>query len=143
MSQVIGVRIQHYLRLQYKEKGQLQQARQQILQTVRKVRQKVSYERSLVVLLPETYTHQSTDTSHVPCRFYPLGQCQAGNTCAFKHTTERMDAQCRYFLKVKFGNSSKEAFMSLTHDKGELQIRCKMCSSTRPSQWSDSEYPQQ
>ena len=51
--------------------------------------------------LPQLTNPNRIDTSHVPCRFYPLGQCQAGNTCAFKHTVERMDAQCRYFIKVE------------------------------------------
>ena len=61
---------------------------------------KSQYDRPWVIPTTDSYKYSYSDTSHVPCRFFPLGQCQAGSTCPFKHTTDRMDAQCKYFLKV-------------------------------------------
>ena len=42
------------------------------------------------------------DTSHVPCKFFRLGQCQAGKACPFSHSTDlsSVDTPCKYFAKV-------------------------------------------
>lgn len=53
-----------------------------------------------------SHTDQSIDTSHVPCKFFRQGACQAGNACPFSHdlgnATENI---CKYFAKgnCKFG----------------------------------------
>lgn len=41
------------------------------------------------------------DTSHVPCKFFRQGACQAGNACPFSHDLS-MAAEnvCKYFAKV-------------------------------------------
>lgn len=47
------------------------------------------------------------DLSHVPCKFFRQGACQAGNSCPFSHATDvSLDSQpCKYFQKgnCKFG----------------------------------------
>ena len=42
------------------------------------------------------------DTSHVPCKFFRTGQCQAGKACPFSHSTDvsTVDTPCKYFAKV-------------------------------------------
>ncbi|KAF1830936.1 hypothetical protein BDW02DRAFT_601258 [Decorospora gaudefroyi] len=49
----------------------------------------------------------SKNTSHVPCKFYRQGACQAGKACPFLHSDEPMTerAPCKYFTKgnCKFG----------------------------------------
>ena len=41
------------------------------------------------------------NTSHVPCKFFRLGQCQAGKACPFSHALDNTgDEICRYFQKV-------------------------------------------
>ena len=42
------------------------------------------------------------DTSHVPCKFFRSGQCQAGKACPFSHSTDvsTADTPCKYFAKV-------------------------------------------
>jgi hypothetical protein len=42
------------------------------------------------------------DTSHVPCKFYRQGACQAGKACPFLHSDEPVTerAPCKYFTKV-------------------------------------------
>ncbi|KAF2435997.1 hypothetical protein EJ08DRAFT_667416 [Tothia fuscella] len=44
------------------------------------------------------------NTSHVPCKFFRQGTCQAGKACPFLHSAESM-APCKYFQKgnCKFG----------------------------------------
>lgn len=44
----------------------------------------------------------SLDTSHVPCKFFRSGQCQAGKACPFSHSTDisTVDTPCKYFAKV-------------------------------------------
>ena len=41
-------------------------------------------------------------TSHVPCKFYRQGACQAGKACPFLHSDEPITerAPCKYFTKV-------------------------------------------
>lgn len=43
------------------------------------------------------------DTSHVPCKFFRSGQCQAGKACPFSHSTDisTADTPCKYFAKVQ------------------------------------------
>lgn len=43
------------------------------------------------------------DTSHVPCKFFRSGQCQAGKACPFSHSTDvsTVDTPCKYFAKVR------------------------------------------
>ncbi|KAF2878082.1 hypothetical protein BDV95DRAFT_480378 [Massariosphaeria phaeospora] len=49
----------------------------------------------------------SKSTSHVPCKFYRQGACQAGKACPFLHSNEPFAerAPCKYFTKgnCKFG----------------------------------------
>ena len=42
------------------------------------------------------------DTSHVPCKFFKVGQCQAGKACPFSHSTDtsKFETPCKYFAKV-------------------------------------------
>ena len=40
------------------------------------------------------------DTSHVPCKFFRQGTCQAGNTCPFSHDVAQ-ETVCKYFAKVR------------------------------------------
>lgn len=58
------------------------------------------------------------DTSHVPCKFYLQGQCQAGRMCPFSHDLESTTrpAPCKYFAKghCKFG--TKCALLHVTPD---------------------------
>jgi hypothetical protein len=43
------------------------------------------------------------NTSHVPCKFYRQGACQAGKACPFLHSDEPLTerAPCKYFTKVR------------------------------------------
>lgn len=46
------------------------------------------------------------NTSHVPCKFFRQGQCQAGNSCPFSHDlAAAAENICKYFAKgnCKFG----------------------------------------
>lgn len=47
------------------------------------------------------------DTSHVPCKFFRSGQCQAGKACPFSHSTDvsTADTPCKYFAKVRGAES--------------------------------------
>jgi hypothetical protein len=41
------------------------------------------------------------DTSHVPCKFFRQGTCQAGKACPFSHDlASTTDNICKYFSKV-------------------------------------------
>ena len=72
------------------------------------------------------------NTSHVPCKFFRLGQCQAGKACPFSHTLDTSnDEVCRYFQKV--GISSPKALRRILTRTGKLQIRTKVCPGTYPS----------
>ena len=42
----------------------------------------------------------ATDTKHVPCKFFRLGQCSAGDTCPYSHNLEASIQPCQYFLNV-------------------------------------------
>ncbi|KAI4281223.1 MAG: hypothetical protein L6R38_003852 [Xanthoria sp. 2 TBL-2021] len=54
------------------------------------------------------------NTSHVPCKFFRLGQCQAGKACPFSHSTDvsSIDTPCKYFAK---GNCKFGAKCALAH----------------------------
>ncbi|ODQ79745.1 hypothetical protein BABINDRAFT_27675, partial [Babjeviella inositovora NRRL Y-12698] len=45
--------------------------------------------------------------SHVPCKFFRQGACQAGNACPFSHTLDTTveTSPCKYFQKgnCRFG----------------------------------------
>ncbi|ODV97370.1 hypothetical protein PACTADRAFT_20210, partial [Pachysolen tannophilus NRRL Y-2460] len=45
--------------------------------------------------------------SHVPCKFFRQGACQAGSSCPFSHSMDSVSEQtpCKYFQKgnCKFG----------------------------------------
>ncbi|VEU19906.1 DEKNAAC100243 [Brettanomyces naardenensis] len=49
----------------------------------------------------------SKNLSHVPCKFFRQGACQAGDSCPFSHATDAASEfqPCKYFLKgnCKFG----------------------------------------
>ncbi|QIW96329.1 hypothetical protein AMS68_001847 [Peltaster fructicola] len=61
---------------------------------------------------------KNKNTSHVPCKFYLSGQCQAGRMCPFSHDLESTTrpAPCKYFAKghCKFG--AKCALLHITPD---------------------------
>ena len=61
--------------------------------------QRVSLYRSTVISALTTFT---LDTSHVPCKFFKVGQCQAGKACPFSHSTDssKFEQPCKYFSKV-------------------------------------------
>lgn len=43
------------------------------------------------------------DTSHVPCKFFRQGACQAGAACPFSHDLgAAAENVCKYFAKVRF-----------------------------------------
>lgn len=48
------------------------------------------------------------DTSHVPCKFFRSGLCQAGKACPFSHSTDisTVDTPCKYFAKVGISDKS-------------------------------------
>ncbi|KAJ9648695.1 hypothetical protein H2199_000608 [Coniosporium tulheliwenetii] len=54
------------------------------------------------------------NTSHVPCKFFRQGACQAGKACPFMHSTEPSTdvAPCKYFQK---GNCKFGAKCALAH----------------------------
>lgn len=62
--------------------------------------------------------------SHVPCKFFKQGACQAGNSCPFSHTMDPVDqAPCKYFQKgnCKFG--SKCALAHILPDGRRVNTR--------------------
>ncbi|KAK9457485.1 hypothetical protein V1511DRAFT_455303 [Dipodascopsis uninucleata] len=56
----------------------------------------------------------SKNLSHVPCKFFRQGTCQAGNTCPFSHSMDSQleQAPCKYFQK---GNCKFGAKCALAH----------------------------
>lgn len=55
------------------------------------------------ISLRRALTHPNLDTSHVPCKFFRAGGCQAGKACPFSHSTDlsTVDTPCKYFSKVR------------------------------------------
>ena len=51
------------------------------------------------------------DTSHVPCKFFKQGQCQAGAACPFSHSLDvsKFETPCKYFSKVRAPNPIRRA----------------------------------
>jgi len=46
-------------------------------------------------------TDTTKDTSHVPCKFFRQGACQAGAACPFSHDiSSAAETVCKYFAKV-------------------------------------------
>ncbi|KAK9370901.1 hypothetical protein V1509DRAFT_651116 [Lipomyces kononenkoae] len=78
----------------------------------------------------------SKNLSHVPCKFFRQGTCQAGNTCPFSHSMDSQleQAPCKYFQKgnCKFGAKCALAHIlpdgrrvnhrSLSQNYGPLQL---------------------
>ena len=61
------------------------------------------------------------NTSHVPCKFFKLGQCQAGKACPFSHALDNTgDEICRYFQKVS--SMSRRHYEGRLKNLGELQV---------------------
>lgn len=49
-----------------------------------------------------TEANEQEDTSHVPCKFFRQGACQAGKACPFSHDLASVtDNVCKYFAKVR------------------------------------------
>ena len=74
------------------------------------------------------------NTSHVPCKFYRQGQCQAGKACPFSHDLNiSTDEVCRYFQKVSppcmKSHDHRTVELSPT---GQLQIRSKVRFGSLP-----------
>jgi hypothetical protein len=62
------------------------------------------------------------DTSHVPCKFYRQGACQAGKACPFLHSDEPITerAPCKYFTKV--AHPRTPARQLLTHRRATASL---------------------
>ena len=82
------------------------------------------------------------DTSHVPCKFFKIGQCQAGKACPFLHSTDtsKFETPCKYFAKVwpiavSIGVPRSRAKSTL----GKLQVRTKMRSPAYTSERTSRE----
>ncbi|ONH73140.1 Zinc finger protein LEE1, partial [Pichia kudriavzevii] len=67
----------------------------------------VRFDNTLSYKLIQLTNARSLDLSHVPCKFFRQGACQAGNSCPFSHATDSSSSlqPCKYFLKgnCKFG----------------------------------------
>lgn len=86
-------------------------------------------------------TVPSLDTSHVPCKFFRSGQCQAGKACPFSHSidTTSVDTPCKYFAKVGRAPSlTTLGLEGMLKRLGKLQIRCKMCFGSYFAQRKES-----
>ena len=70
------------------------------------------------------------DTSHVPCKFYRQGTCQAGSACPFSHAVDNRGEPppCKYFAKVDI---TKHVPTKLTYE-GKLQIWTEMRQPPHP-----------
>lgn len=58
----------------------------------------------------------ATGTSHVPCKFYRQGACQAGKACPFLHSDEPVTerAPCKYFTKASILGLTLDLTLDLT-----------------------------
>ncbi|AOA64984.1 Zinc finger protein [Komagataella phaffii CBS 7435] len=67
----------------------------------------------------------SRNLSHVPCKFYRQGACQAGSSCPFSHTLTQTSqaATCKYFQKgtCKFG--SKCALVHISPEGKKVNLK--------------------
>lgn len=53
---------------------------------------------------------QAKDLSHVPCKFFRQGQCQAGAACPFSHDYDHSEQPCKYFSKVSLAPESSHEY---------------------------------
>jgi hypothetical protein len=62
--------------------------------------------KKLDIVYRGTFTDETlwSDTSHVPCKFFRQGTCQAGKACPFSHATDNTTdlTPCKYFAKVAY-----------------------------------------
>lgn len=78
------------------------------------------------------------DTSHVPCKFFRQGACQAGNACPFSHDLgAASETICKYFAKVRHIVPSPlcPPAPPTNHclcDLGKLQVWSQMRKHSRP-----------
>lgn len=105
------------------------------------------------------------DTSHVPCKFFRQGACQAGNACPFSHDLgTSAETVCKYFAKVRETIAPHEGAHKrrlrrrryesrctpglfrivingctlgqwLTPQPGQLQVWPQVCQHPRPPRW--------
>ncbi|CAI4835510.1 BTE_collapsed_G0055840.mRNA.1.CDS.1 [Saccharomyces cerevisiae] len=67
------------------------------------------------LLITKNNSQQQKDYSHVPCKFFKMGNCQAGSSCPFSHSPDIISSAnnlpCKYFAKgnCKFGNKCVNA----------------------------------
>ncbi|EJS41376.1 lee1p [Saccharomyces arboricola H-6] len=67
------------------------------------------------LLITKSNSQQQKDYSHVPCKFFKMGNCQAGSSCPFSHSPDIISSAnnlpCKYFAKgnCKFGNKCVNA----------------------------------
>lgn len=73
------------------------------------------------------------DTSHVPCKFFRTGECQAGRACPFSHNLDTPEQPCRYFAKVRDHCHWPHLRASKTdlQTAGDMQVWRPMCSGSR------------
>ena len=87
-----------------------------------------------------------SDTSHVPCKFFKQGQCQAGSACPFSHSLDasKFEQPCKYFSKVRrvlraYTNSwfRSVCVHALTEIRGiaSLVRNAPCCTSCRMAAW--------
>lgn len=84
------------------------------------------------LLITKNNTQQQKDYSHVPCKFFKMGNCQAGPSCPFSHSPDIINSAnnlpCKYFAKgnCKFGNKCVNAHIlpngSRMNSKGPIEI---------------------
>lgn len=76
------------------------------------------------------------DTSHVPCKFYRQGACQAGKACPFLHSDEPLTerAPCKYFTKVRRALGPRPSHIVLITHPGKLQVWPEMRPRPHPPQ---------
>lgn len=80
-----------------------------------------------------------SDTSHVPCKFFRSGQCQAGKACPFSHSTDvsTVDTPCKYFSKVcPMLSQSRANVSSRRHHRRQLiWLARAIVNSAQSARW--------
>ena len=76
-----------------------------------------------------------TDTSHVPCKFFRQGTCQAGKACPFSHDLgSASETICKYFAKVRSAVYIQLGCCAPRHDLNKLidglSVRSSLASRT-------------
>ncbi|CAI1764072.1 hypothetical protein SEUBUCD646_0P02280 [Saccharomyces eubayanus] len=84
------------------------------------------------LLITKNNSQQQKDYSHVPCKFFKMGNCQAGSSCPFSHSPDIINSAnnlpCKYFAKgnCKFGNKCVNAHILPNglrmNSKGPIEI---------------------